>query len=63
MRTRPLPEKIALAEMLETRIGTWLCEGRVKPIVSRVLPLAEASKAHRMLQENDSFGKIVLQMP
>jgi NADPH:quinone reductase-like Zn-dependent oxidoreductase len=34
--------------------------GRLKPVVDKILPLAEAQAAHRLLQDRAIFGKIVL---
>ncbi len=34
--------------------------GRLKPVVHTVLPLAEARRAHEMLEASEHFGKIVL---
>jgi NADPH:quinone reductase-like Zn-dependent oxidoreductase len=34
--------------------------GRLKPIVDRVLPLAEAAKAHELIEARQVFGKVVL---
>ncbi len=34
--------------------------GRLKPVVDRIMPLAEAQAAHRLLQDRAIFGKIVL---
>lgn len=35
-------------------------EGKLKPVVGKVMPLAEAAEAHRVLEDGDVFGKIVL---
>lgn len=37
-----------------------VADGRVRPVVDRVLPLAEAAEAHRRMEEAEQFGKIVL---
>lgn len=37
-----------------------LASGALRPVVDRVLPLAEAAAAHRALEARDVFGKIVL---
>ena len=34
--------------------------GRLKPVVDRVLPLAQASEAHRLLEARGAFGKVIL---
>ena len=40
-----------------------VASGRAKPIVDRVFPLAEASEAHRWLEEGRQLGKVVLRIP
>ena len=35
-------------------------QGRLKPVVDRVLPLKEIQAGHRLLEEGQQFGKIVL---
>lgn len=34
--------------------------GRLRPVVDRVLPLAEAAEGHRMLEDREVMGKVVL---
>ena len=35
-------------------------EGRIKPVIDSVLPLADVAAAHRRLEERAAFGKIIL---
>lgn len=43
-------------------LGEALAEGRIKPIISREFPLAQAADAHRAVMEGNSSGKIVFTM-
>jgi putative PIG3 family NAD(P)H quinone oxidoreductase len=62
LRSRPLEEKIQLAKALENHLVPLLASGALRPIVDRVLPLEQASDAHRLMQSNAIFGKIVLEV-
>ena len=35
-------------------------QGKVEPVIHSVLPLAEARRAHEMLEAGEVFGKLVL---
>ena len=60
LRTRSLAEKASLVAAFRARFGADLEAGRVRPVVDRVLPFAQAGDAHRLLQASDHFGKVVL---
>jgi NADPH2:quinone reductase len=62
LRARPLEEKILAARALERHLVPLIEGGALRPIVDRVLPLAQAAEAHRIMQSNDTFGRIVLQV-
>jgi NADPH:quinone reductase-like Zn-dependent oxidoreductase len=34
----------------------------MRPIVHATLPLAEAAEAHRILEDREAFGKVVLEI-
>ncbi len=60
LRSRPLEEKILLAQTLEGTLLPLFALGRLRPLVDRVLGLEEAPEAHRLVQSNETFGKVVL---
>ncbi len=60
LRARPLEEKLAATRIFETQVVPLLARGLIKPVVDRVLPLAEAAAAHERMASNAGFGKIVL---
>jgi NADPH:quinone reductase-like Zn-dependent oxidoreductase len=37
-----------------------LSEGRLKPVIAKTFPLAQIVDAHRYLESNQQFGKIVV---
>lgn len=40
----------------------FIADGRLKPVISRVLPWTEVREAHRLMEKRDLFGKIVLEV-
>lgn len=44
------------------RVMNLIFEGKLKPVIGAALPLAEAREAHRLLQEGEVFGKVVLEI-
>jgi putative PIG3 family NAD(P)H quinone oxidoreductase len=60
LRARPVMEKGAIAAALRREVWPLLEQGRVRPIVYRTFPLADAASAHRLLESSEHIGKIVL---
>jgi NADPH2:quinone reductase len=42
------------------RMSGWIKEGRLRPVVGHVLPLAQAGDSFRLMLERKNYGKIVL---
>jgi tumor protein p53-inducible protein 3 len=62
MRTRPLADKIAVVERFRRDWLHRLEDGRLRPIVDTVMPLADARVAHERMESNANVGKIVLRV-
>lgn len=62
MRMRPLEEKILAAQLLSKHLNPLFQEGVLKPVVDRTFKMEEASKAHQYMEDNENFGKIVLEL-
>jgi len=62
LRSRPLADKIAITRSFRSKWLPLLAAGRIKPIVDRVFPLAQVADAHRYMEENRNFGKIILSL-
>lgn len=60
LRARPLEERIAAHQVLARNLGPLFAAKQLRPVVDRVLPLAQAADAHRAMAESESFGKLVL---
>lgn len=60
LRARPLEEKADATRAFEKSVLPHIAAGRVKVVVDRVYPLAEAAAAHEYLASNQNFGKVAL---
>jgi len=60
MRSRSVEAKAATVAAFEARFGAALAEGKIRPVIDRVLPLAEAPEAHRVVAASEHFGKVIL---
>ena len=60
LRGRTLEEKLAITAQFKRHVLPHLASGSMKPIVDRTFPLEEVADAHRYMETNANFGKIVL---
>ena len=60
MRTRVSAERIALAHEFTVRVLPLFSHGQLRPVVDRVMPMNELAEAHRLMEQDETFGKIVL---
>ncbi|MGW4482869.1 NAD(P)H-quinone oxidoreductase [Amycolatopsis sp. NPDC004368] len=60
LRFRPLDQKAEIVASVREGLWPLVEDGSVKPIIGQVVPMAEAASAHRMLEDGEVFGKILL---
>ena len=62
LRPRSNEFKAEIARNLKEHIWPLIGAGKIKSVIYRVFPLAEAMQAQKLMQSNTHFGKIVLQV-
>ena len=62
LRGRPAAEKITITRQFEAVVWPKLADGRLRPIIDRVFPIAEAQAAHAYVLENRNIGKVILEI-
>ncbi len=60
LRPRPVEEKAGIADALAQTVWPWIAAGDVRPIIHAVFPLADAARAHALMESSAHIGKIVL---
>lgn len=60
LRARDNAFKAAIAEKMLEQVWPLLESGEIRPIIDTVLPLAEAARAHALLESSQHIGKIIL---
>jgi NADPH:quinone reductase len=62
LRSRSLEEKAAAVRAFEKSVLPHIASGRIRAVVDKVMPLADAAEAHKLMESNANFGKIVLRI-
>lgn len=62
LRIRTDAHKGMLASEAVKHAWPWIAEGRFKPMVSAVFPLADADAAHAQMEAADHAGKVILEL-
>jgi putative PIG3 family NAD(P)H quinone oxidoreductase len=60
LRSRPLEQKLDAMQAFARHVVPLLASGALRSVVDRVLPLADAAAAHTYVEQNQSFGKVIL---
>ena len=62
MRARSLPEKIEITNAFGEEVVPLLARETIQAVIDSVFPLEKIQDAHRRLESNETFGKVVLTM-
>jgi putative PIG3 family NAD(P)H quinone oxidoreductase len=62
LRPRSVEFKTMVADELARTVWPFVRDGKLKPVMDKSFPLAEAAEAHRRMEAGDHVGKIVLTM-
>jgi NADPH2:quinone reductase len=62
LRSQPLAFKAALKQELLRQVWPLFEAGRLRPIIDRVFPLADAPLAHARMESSEHIGKILLRV-
>ena len=60
LRARSNEEKGAIRDALAREVWPLIEQGRIKPIIDKIFPLAEAQAAHKRMSGGEHIGKILL---
>ena len=62
LRARSLEEKIAVTKAFADAVVPLLASEAIQPVIDSVFPIEKIQDAHRRLESNETFGKVVLTM-
>ncbi|OHV85639.1 NAD(P)H-quinone oxidoreductase [Ensifer sp. LCM 4579] len=62
LRPRSAAEKQAIRDRLAEKVWPLLEAGEVAPVIHAVMPLEEIADAHRLMEEGEHIGKIVMRI-
>ncbi|WP_092532669.1 NAD(P)H-quinone oxidoreductase [Amycolatopsis arida] len=60
LRGRPIEEKAEIVAAVREHLWPLVERGSVRPVVDQVVPMVDAARAHRALEDGGIFGKVLL---
>ena len=62
LRPRPVAFKAAIARRLQEQVWPLIELGKIRPVIFKTFPLAQAAQAHILMESSQHVGKIMLQV-
>ncbi|GAA3200464.1 MULTISPECIES: NAD(P)H-quinone oxidoreductase [Streptomyces] len=63
LRARPTTEKAAIVAAVREHVWPLVSAGHVRPVIDREIPMQDAAAAHRVVEDSDHIGKVLLVTP
>jgi putative PIG3 family NAD(P)H quinone oxidoreductase len=60
LRSRPADGKAAICASVVEHVWPLVADGTIKPVIGATYPLAEAARAHALMESGEGRGKVVL---
>jgi putative PIG3 family NAD(P)H quinone oxidoreductase len=60
LRARPAAEKAAIVAAVREHVWPLVAAGRLRPVIDRRVPMAQAAEAHRVMEAGEHVGKVLL---
>ncbi len=60
LRPRPVEEKTVIMDAVRDAVWPLIADGRIRPLVAKTFPLAQAAAAHEYFDSGDHVGKVLL---
>ncbi|MFN0282113.1 MAG: NAD(P)H-quinone oxidoreductase [Kineosporiaceae bacterium] len=60
LRARPPAEKASIVASVREHVWPLIADGAVRPVVHTRVPLADAARAHRIVESSEHIGKVLL---
>jgi putative PIG3 family NAD(P)H quinone oxidoreductase len=60
LRARSVEQKAEIARPLREKVWPLLDQGKIKPVIHKTFPLAQAAAAHALMESSAHIGKIIL---
>ncbi len=60
LRSRPAEEKADICRRVVADVWPLIAAGEIRPVIDRVLPLADVAVAHQLMADSAHVGKILL---
>ena len=60
LRAQPIENKARIAAGVESQVWPLIAQGKFKPVINSIYPLAQAGDAHALMESNQHIGKLLL---